>query len=257
MMIKAMNEIDEIISRLRTMRLPGLADAFEEQVKEPERYNKMTFTERLSLIVDREYECETNHRFERLIKGAKFAIPSAKLADIKYLPSRHLDHEILTILTTNQYIRDSINVIIMGATGSGKTYISNALGVRACEEGYKTLYVRLPNLFRELEAARKLDSYNKVIEKYRKIPLLIIDEFMLVPTEVRQQTDLLELMETRCGQVSTIFCSQYSPRGWIEKMENQTLAESIIDRIEPLSYKLNLKGDTSMRKIIADELLKN
>ena len=78
---------------------------------------------------------------------------------------------------------------------------------------------------------------------------------MFVPTNVMQQTDLLELMETRCGHTSTIFCSQYEPRGWIEKMENKTLAESIIDRVEPLSYKINLQGETSMRKILAEELL--
>ena len=240
--------IDDIVSKLRRMRLPALAEAFVEQINSPELFKEATFADRLSLLVDAEYDSEKVHRIERMIKNAKFALPKASLCKLENIPERHLPMDLIQVLSTNKYIENNVNVIIMGATGSGKTFLACALGVNACEDGYKTQYVRLPALLREFDTAKKNGNYEKVIDKYHKVPLLIIDEFLLVPVSDIQQTDLLELMEARYGCTSTIFCSQYAPKGWIDKLTNKVLAESIIDRIDPLSYKISIMGEQSMRK---------
>lgn len=100
-----------------------------------------------------EYDSRHNNNIKRLVKDAKFSDSSAFLGNIEYLPDRHLNRDLLESLADNDYIRQGLNVILIGATGSGKSFIANALGVNACQSGYKTRYIRLPELFSELEAA--------------------------------------------------------------------------------------------------------
>ena len=110
-------------------------------------YGSMSFHERLMLLVDAEYDSRHNNNIKRLIKNAKFSDSSAFLGNIDYLPDRHLNRDLLESLADNDYIRQGLNVILIGATGSGKSFIANALGVNACQSGYKTRYIRLPELF--------------------------------------------------------------------------------------------------------------
>ena len=151
-------------------------------------------------------------------------------------------------LADNEYIRRGLNVILIGATGCGKTYIANALGVNACQSGYKTRYVRLPELFSELEAARIQGKYQQIMRQYQKYALVILDEFLLIPASDQEQRDLLELMEYRCGHASTIFCSQFTPEGWHQRLGGSALADSILDRIVPSAYIMKIDGDVSMRQ---------
>ena len=123
------------------------------------------------------------------------------------MPDRHLNKELINTLSDNNYIDNGQNIILMGATGSGKSYITNAFGINACLDGYKVLYVRTPELFADLETAIIQCTYKRTMKRYQKIPLLILDEFLLLPSSDEEQRDLLELMEYRYGVASTIFCS--------------------------------------------------
>lgn len=177
------------------------------------------------LMVDAEFDSRYNNDIKRLIKNARFANSSAFLGNIDYLPDRHLNRDLLDSLVDNEYIRKGLNVILIGATGCGKTYIANA-----CQSGYKTRYICLPELFNELESStdtRKVSTGNNQYQKYA----LVIDEFLLIPASDQEQRDLLELMEYRCGQTSTIFYSQFTPEGWHERLGGSALADSILDRI--------------------------
>jgi len=246
---------NETIKKLKVMRLPAFAEAYQKQVDNEAEYLSLSFHERMMLMVDAEFDSRHNNNIKRLIKNAKFANSSAFLANIDYLPDRHLNRDLLESLTDNEYIRKGLNVILIGATGCGKTYIANALGINACQSGYKTRYIRLPELFSELEAARIQGKYQQVMRQYQKYALVILDEFLLIPASDQEQRDLLELMEYRCGQTSTIFCSQFTPEGWHQRLGGSALADSILDRIVPSSYTMKIDGDVSMRqrkRIIAD-----
>ena len=113
-------------------------------------------------------------------------------------------------LATNNYIERGLNIIFVGASGCGKTWLSNALGVHACRNRKTVLYIRLPELFSKFEEKRIQGKYNEYLKRLGKYDLLIIDEFLLKPTNESERSDLLELMEIRCNKKSTIFCSQYS-----------------------------------------------
>ena len=136
----------------------------------------------------------------------------------------------------------------MGATGCGKTYLSNAFGVAACRNYYTVRYVRLPDLLDELAIARGEGYYQKVIKQYKKVNLLIVDEWLLSPLNDAQSRDLLEIVEARHQAASTIFCSQYAIEGWHSKLGTETLADAILDRIVHDSYKLFIDGEVSMRE---------
>jgi len=239
---------NETIKKLKAMRLPAFAEAYKKQVENETEYLALSFHERMMLMVDAEFDSRHNNNIKRLIKNARFANSSAFLGNIDYLPDRHLNRDLLNSLADNEYIRKGLNVILIGATGCGKTYIANALGINACQSGYKTRYIRLPELFSELEAARIQGKYQQVMRQYQKYALVILDEFLLIPASDQEQRDLLELMEYRCGQASTIFCSQFTPEGWHQRLGGSALADSILDRIVPSAYTMKIDGDVSMRQ---------
>ena len=239
---------NDTVKKLKAMKLPAFAQAYQNQIDNEKEYLSVSFHERLMLMVDSEFDSRNNNNVQRLIKNARFPSSSAFLRNIDYLPDRHLNRDLLESLADNDYIHRSLNVILIGATGSGKTFIANALGVNACQSGYKTKHIRLPELFCELDAARVQGQYQQVLKQYQKCPLVILDEFLLVPTSDREQIDLLELMEYRCGQFATIFCSQFTPEGWHERLGGSALADSILDRIVSSAYIMKIDGDLSMRQ---------
>lgn len=239
---------NDTLKKLKGMRLPAFALSYEEQIANEMAYLSMSFQERLALLVDAEHDSRHNNNIKRLIKNAKLANSSAFLGNIEYLPDRHLNRDLLESLSDNEYIRQGLNVILIRATGCGKTYIANALGVNACQFGYRTKYVRLPELFSEFEVARIEGRYQQLLKQYQKFSLMILDEFLLVPTTDTEQRDLLELVEYRCGHSSTILCSQFMTEGWHERLGGGALADSILDRLIPPAYTMIIEGDVSMRQ---------
>ena len=145
---------------------------------------------------------------------------------------------------------DSQNIIFMGASGNGKTWLANAFGVQACRQLRRVKYIRLPELIDELKVARfEADgSYRKLVNKYRKVDLLLIDEWLLTELSQEDSIHVLEIIEARLHKTSTIFCSQFSPDGWHHKIENVQLADAILDRVVHNSYKILIDGEISMRE---------
>jgi DNA replication protein DnaC len=235
------------ITKLHEMKLSVMATSFQKQL-EDNSMNELSFEERFGLIIDAEWTSRKNNRLARLIKNAGYAFPDACLEDIEYRADRKLDKAQIARLSTCNYIDECHNIIILGATGNGKTYISNALGMTASRNFYTVRYVRLPDLLGELAIARAEGNYRKVIGNYNQVKLLIIDEWLLYPLKETEARDLLEIAESRYKKASTIFCSQFDVGGWYQKIGEPTIAEAICDRIVHDSYTLFIDGEDSMRK---------
>lgn len=233
--------------KLHDMKLGVMAAAFKQQA-EDNTFSEMTFEERFGLVVDAEWSARKSNRLTRLIRNAGFDFPSACIEDVDYRADRELDKPLIMRLGTCNYIQDCRNIILLGATGSGKTWLSNAFGNAACRNFFTVRYVRVPDLLTELSAARAEGTYRKVMKALRQVKLLILDEWLLYPVSDGDVRDILEIIDRRHKTGSTIFCSQYDVGGWHEKLGEPTLADAICDRVVYDSYTLIIKGKESMRK---------
>lgn len=238
---------NETTSKLREMHLGTMADTFSAQINNPQ-FNALSFEDRFSMIVDAEWTKRKSNRLHSLIRKAGYATPTACVEDIAYTPQRQLDKAQIMRLASCSYIDQSHNVIILGATGTGKTYLACALGIAANRNYYTTKYIRLPDLLVEIALARGDGTYRELMRKYRKYKLLILDEWLLYPLKESEARDLLELIEARSHVASTIFCSQFDIPGWHELLYDPTLADAICDRIVYNSHLLTIKGE-SMRRL--------
>jgi len=234
------------VDKLIEMRLSVMAEAF--RLQKDADFASLSFQERFGLLVDAEWARRKSNKLERLIRGADFEFPGACVEDIEYHQDRKLDKALITKLSACAYIHEAHNVILLGASGAGKTYLACALGVAACRNFFRVKYVRLPDLLNELAVARGEGVYQKVMKHYKKVNLLILDEWLLLPLRDSEARDLLEIVEARHKRASTIFLSQFAPAGWHGKIGEGTLADAILDRIVHDSYEIFIDGDDSMRK---------
>lgn len=243
------------INALREMRLSAMATEVELQLADNTTYSALSFEERLALIVDAEQNRRKSNKIKRYISKANFSAPSATIEGIEYHEDRRLDKVQLLRFASCQYLEDRHHIIIKGASGNGKTYLSNALGNAACRKLKSVRYIRMPELLDELNVAKGCGTFKKTIKSYQKVDLLILDEWLIRTLSPNETYDLLEIMEARCGSEkgSIIFCTQYESEGWYSRINpdpnsDSPISEAIMDRIIHNSYEILIDGRISMRE---------
>jgi DNA replication protein DnaC len=238
--------IEQTFEKLYHMKLNGMADAFKEHLDQP-NITDLTFEERFSLLVDRQWTWKEDRRMKRLLTNAKLKI-NACLEDIDYKIPRGLDKSLILRLSNCDWVKSAHNLIITGPTGVGKTYLACAMANRACRMGFTVFYIRIPKLFQDLALARGDGSYPKIMKNLTKTKALVIDDLGLAPMNAQERRDLLEVIEDRHGLLSTIVVAQLPIEHWHENIKDPTIADAILDRLVHNAYKINLKGE-SMRKL--------
>ena len=241
-------EQDAMIRRLREMRLPVMADELDNLLSS-NQLSSMNSLEILKLLIDEEYTSRKNNTVHRLMKKARFSDSRARLSELVLNADREINLDVIEQLKTNQYITKRHNVILLGATGSGKSFIANGLGIHACEAGYTVKYTRMIELLSDLEISRLQGNYRQLLKQLAKTDVLIIDDFLLSNTSQYEQQDLMEVIEKRSRDRSTIFCSQMDIEEWHRRLGGSAIADSILDRIIPKSYQLILKGESMRSKV--------
>ena len=233
------------LEKLQHLRLTGMLKALEDQSQSPE-IDSLSFEERLGLMVDREVTERDNRRLKTRLRKAKLR-QAAAIEDVDYRHPRGLDKSLMLNLASCQWIRDHRNLLITGPTGAGKTYLSCALAHKACREGYSALYVRLPKMCRELTLAKADGSYGKMLTRWAKTDLVVIDDWGIAPLSGEYRRDLLEILEDRYGLRATLVTGQIPVEKWHQYLDDPTVADAILDRLIHNAYKIKLKGE-SMRK---------
>lgn len=237
------------LEKLERLRCGGMLHALRQQLGDPQS-EKLAFMERLGLLVDRELTEREDRQLQSRLRRANLR-QNASIEDLEYGARRGLDRMLIQQLATCDWIRRHQNVIVTGATGVGKSFVACALAHRACLEGYRAQYYRLPRLLEDLEVARGDGRYLKLLKGLSKVDTLVLDDWGLVQLSVMQQRDLLELLDDRHQARSTIATSQLPIENWHEAMADPTLADAILDRLIHNAHRIEMKGE-SMRKKMAD-----
>lgn len=239
------------IDMLTDMKMTAMVAEFSNQLKDP-AFNELGFEERLGMLVTAEWNRRQTNKIHRLIHNAYFAVSSATIEGIEYHEDRKLDKAQMLRFSTCKYIEEGHHIILKGASGNGKTYIACALGNAACRRFKKVRYIRMPELLDEFNIARSSGDLKRLLLSYKKVDLLILDEWLIRPLSPQESYDLLEIIETRCHN-SMIFCTQYQSEGWYTRIDpnpesDSPVSEAIMDRIIHNSYEIMIEGKISMRE---------
>jgi len=236
----------QTLDQLYALRLTGMAEALEEQMRLSD-ISSLTFDERFALLLEREITIRDDRRLTRLLRAAKLAIQAA-MEDIDFRSPRGLDRSVILRLGACQWIHEHDNVMISGATGTGKSYLACALGHSACRHGLTTRYYRFSRLLGQLALARADGSYVRLLDRLAKTQRLILDDFGLAPLTDPERRDLLEVLEDRYGQRATLLTSQLPFDHWHAVVGDATFADAILDPVIHNAHKITLKGPSMRRK---------
>ena len=209
--------------------------------------NTLSFEERFAMICDAEWINRQNNRLKRLLSKAGLRIQGASLEDLDFEARRNLDRGLVSRLADMAWLYESRNLIITGASGTGKTYLACAFGNQACRRGFKAKYYRAGRLLTDLNIGQGDGSYNKILKELKRSDLLILDDWGLALFDPSNSRDLLEVIEDRYGYRSTIISGQLPVKNWHELFEDSTVADAILDRLVHNAYRFELKGPTRRR----------
>jgi len=241
--------IEATIEKLIAMKLSGMAEGLQEQLNN-NAYKDLSFEERLGILVDKEKLSRENRQLKILLAHAHLRHPDACFENIDFRTRRGLAKDVILNLSQNEWIHRHQNLIIVGPTGAGKTFIACSLGNAAVRQGIRTIYMRMPRLAQELKISRADGSLVKLLARLQRIQLLIIDDWGINPFTDDERRNFLEIMEDRYGVRSTIIASQFPIDAWHDIIGDPTFADAICDRIVHNAHKIILKGgEDSMRKI--------
>jgi len=230
----------QTLEKMNAMKLSGMADAFQQQLRAGE-HARLSFEERLGLLIDSEWSIREQRKLTRRLRVAKLRY-AASLEDVNFKHPRGLDRQQVLSLGNCGWVQSRHNLVITGPTGIGKSYLACGFVERACRRGFSASYLRLPRLLQQLAVARGDGSYERVLTRLAKLDLLAIDDWLLAPLRDNERRDLIEVIEDRSERASTLIASQLRAKDWHAVIGDPNLADSICDRLLHNAHRIDLKG---------------
>jgi len=233
---------EQTFEKLYQLKLHGMAQALEQQFEHPEA-DSLSFEERLATLVDAQWLWRQNRAIATRLRQAHLKQP-ASIEDINYRHPRQLDRALLRSLASCDWVRQHHNITITGPSGVGKTYLCCALLEKACREGFTAAYYAAAKFFRQLAMADADGSFDRLLAKLARLDVLAIDDWGLAPLSDPERRHLLEVLEDRAGNRSTVLTSQFPVSSWHDLVGSPTLADAILERILSNHHPLALQGET-------------
>ena len=237
-----------LMEKLLQLRLPAFREGLREQISNPQ-YAQLSFEDRLLLLVDLECTRRLDSRTKRRLKLADFPM-QATVEDLDFSPERGLERRLVLELSQCNWVDQALNILVSGATGTGKSFVACSLGTAAIRLGYSVRYFRTARFLLALTRARQEGSYLNLLRSLSRTDVLILDDWMRDPIPLSAAQDLLEVFDDRFGKSATIIAAQVPVSAWHARFPDPTLADALLDRTVHNAYQLPLLGD-SQRKLRA------
>lgn len=238
--------IQPTLERLHAMRLSGMAEAFRQQLEDPHMAD-LAFADRFAMLVESQWLWKQSRATARRLALAKLK-QQACLEDIDFRHARGLDKtRFLHLAHESLWVRQKRAVVLLGPTGIGKSFLACALAHKACRDGYSVLYTRMPQLCRELRAARADNSLGRMLARLARVDALVVDDWLIDPLGDMERRDFHEICDDRHAQRATVLASQLPRDTWHERIGDPTKADSILDRLLHGAHVFELRGE-SLRK---------
>ena len=238
----------ETLERMRQMRLLGMYSAFKSSL-EGYSSDSLTNDQFVSWLVSNEWDDRCNKMIARLIKNASFRY-TASIEEIDYTIDRGLDKNLMDRLADLSFVQESRDLFITGSTGTGKSYIATALGVKACQKGMRVMYANTYRLMGKLKLAKAKGDIIKELKRIEKTDVLIMEDFCMHPFDAGSRMSLMDIIEDRYGKKTTILTSQVPVKNWYDLIGDKTVADAILDRLVHNALRIELKGE-SLRKLLS------
>jgi len=254
--MKKKTTIDDLLPKMNRLRLSGMLPRLQELMEDPESLN-MSHLQWLSDLMDVEIARRDSNAMNRRIKEANVKYKDACMSLIDYKAPRGLKRVKLQSLAECDWIRNHQNCIITGATGCGKSYIASALANAACLQRFQARFVRVPRFLQIINSTHVVDGeFVKTLRDLRNIDLLVLDDWGIGQMDANARSNLLEVIEDRCGVASTMITSVLPVSAWAAYINDATYADSILDRVVRNAHRIELKGD-SLREQVQYGAIKN
>ena len=231
-----------LLDKLAQLRLSAFRAALEEQLHHPQ-YADLSFEDRLGLLVDSECTYRETNRLQRRLKAARLYLP-ATMEDLDLSPARGLDRRLVLQLAQGEWIRQHLNILVLGPTGVGKTFLACALAHAACRHDVPVRYARTSRLLQQIALAHADGTYPKLLDTLARTPLLVLDDWLRDPLTPLQSQDLLEILDDRYGRSSTLVATQVPVAEWHARFPDPTIGDAILDRLVHNAYRLTLTGES-------------
>ena len=238
--------MQQTLDQLKALKLTGFLEAWQEQHSQP-TYQDLNFDERLALMVEREHLRRHNQRLKRRLKQAQLFVATS-LAEVDFDVPRGLKKTQFLEWAQGQWLSQHLNLILVGPTGTGKTFLSCVLADNLCKQGHAVRYLKTADLIAELKLAKADGSFPKLRKRLASFDLVILDEWLRDALNTTDAREMLDFLDDRYRRTSCLFASQFPVKEWHQKILDPTLADAILDRIVHDSLRLTLRGE-SMRKL--------
>jgi DNA replication protein DnaC len=237
----------QTLHKLYVMRLNGMADAFRQQLEQPD-LGGLSFEDRFGMLVDRQWSWKEDRALARRLRHSRLRT-TASVEDIDYQTPRGMDRALMrSLIAESEWVKQHFNIFLIGATGLGKSWLAAALAHKACRDGYTVYYARAAQLFRELAMAHADGSFGRLLRRLAQTDVLLVDDWAMAPLNETERRDFLEICDDRYQTRSTILTSQVPVADWHAQIGDPTAADSILDRLVHNAHRIELSGDSLRKK---------
>ena len=233
---------ESVLADFTAMRMTAFGKSVIDIANDP-AFDTWTFSQKVLYALDKEVAARRERRINKLLKASRSPNPDACLEDVVYAPDRNINPEQVSRLAHGQWCHLGQNIVILGTSSVGKTYLAQALITAACRNDYSARFYRTDMLAAHF-AVMPLDdpARLKLTRELISVDVLVLDDFLTTPVDATTAHLLFNLLSEREGNRSTIVTSQFTPQDWYRSIPDAVIAESILNRLIAGAEIITLEG---------------